>query len=448
MYKFVVFSHPPEQIHPRPLNGIPFCRYDEVWTVTHIEMENPMITKTNTPFSRRSFVKSAAAGASLVMMKPETVFGSSANSALEMGLIGCGGRGTHDASQFVRTVNTQMVALADCFQDRLENAKGELDGRLEEKGRSKIDSSRLYKGIDAYKELLASKLDGVLIMSPPYYHPLHLEAAVNAGKHVYLEKPVATDVVGALRVIEAGKKAEGKQAVSVGFQIRYSPVYQEIAKRVHDGAIGDIVSGMVYYHAGRLDNRARAGASKDENRLRNWVFDIELSGDIIVEQNIHVIDVANWFLQGHPVKATCTGGRKVRTDVGDCWDHFIGAFWYPNGAIMDFSSSQFLKGWGDCRNRFFGSKGVAEVAYSGAAKITGDNEFQTEGDDNLKGSEENKITAFYESIQSGKFQNQALQGAESTLTSIMGRIAAYKGQEVTWDEMMKSPQKFDVKIQL
>jgi len=411
-------------------------------------MENPMKTQSNSSYSRRSFVKSAAVGASLVFMKPETVFGSNANSALELGLIGCGGRGTHDASQFVRTVNAQFVALADCFPDRLENAKEELDGRLEEKGRSKIDPSRLYKGMDAYKELLASKLDGVLIMSPPYFHPLHLEAAVNAGKHVYLEKPVATDVFGAKRVIEAGKKAEGKTAVAVGFQIRYSPAYQEIAKRVHEGALGDIVSGMVYYHAGRLDNRARAGASDGENRLRNWVFDIQLSGDIIVEQNIHVIDVANWLLQGHPVKATGTGGRKARIDVGDCWDHFVCAYTYPNGAVMDFSSSQFLKGWGDCRNRLFGVKGVADVAYSGPAKITGDNAFQTEGEDNLKGSEENKITAFYESIQSGKFQNQALQGAESTLTSILGRIAAYDGREATWDEMMKSDQKFDVKIQL
>lgn len=407
-----------------------------------------MKTQSNSSYSRRSFVKSAAAGATLAFMKPETVFGSEANSAMAFGLIGCGGRGTHDASQFVRTVNAQFVALADCFQDRLENTKEELDGRLEEKGRSKIDSSRLYKGIDAYKELLASTLDGVLIMSPPYYHPVHLEAAVDAGKHVYLEKPVATDVAGAKQVIEAGKKAEGKVAVAVGFQIRYSAAYQEIAKRVHEGALGEIVSGMVYYHAGRLDNRARAGASEAENRLRNWVFDIQLSGDIIVEQNIHVIDVANWLLQGHPVKAIGTGGRKSRVDVGDCWDHFVCAYTYPNGAVMDFSSSQFLKGWGDCRNRLFGTKGVADVAYSGPAKITGDNAFQTEGEDNLKGSEESKITAFFESIQSGKFQNQALQGAESTLTSILGRIAAYEGREATWDEMMKSDQKFDVKIQL
>ncbi|MBN2328322.1 MAG: Gfo/Idh/MocA family oxidoreductase [Candidatus Omnitrophica bacterium] len=407
-----------------------------------------MTSKKTSPFSRRSFVKSAAAGAGLAIVKPETVFGSNANSALQLGLIGCGGRGTHDAGQFIRTTNTQVVALADSFQDRLERSKNELDDRMKEKGRPSIDPGRLYKGMDAYKNLLASEVDAVIITSPPYYHPLHMEAAVEAGKHVYMEKPVSTDVFGAKRVIEAGKKAEGKVSVSVGFQIRYSESYQQIAKRIHQGDIGEIVSGMVNYHAGRLGNRSRPEASEVENRLRNWVFDIELSGDIIVEQNCHVIDVANWFLQSHPVKAYCTGGRKARTDVGNCWDHFIGAFSYPNGAIMDFSSSQFLKGWSDCRNRLFGTKGCADIAYSGKPRITGDNAFTVETEGNLTGSEENKISAFLESIHSGKFQNQALQGAESTLTSILGRIAAYNECEVTWDEMMKSDQKFDVKINI
>ena len=407
-----------------------------------------MTQEKSTPFSRRSFVKSAALGASFALMKSKTVFGSEANSALQMGVIGCGGRGNNDAGKFVRVTNTQIVALADSFQDRLEGFKRSMDERLVEMDRPKIDASRLYKGVDGYKELLASNVDGVIITSPPYFHPLHLDAAVDAGKHVYVEKPVATDVVGAKTVIAAGKKAEGKVSIGVGFQIRYSESYRAIAERVHKGDVGDIVSGMVYYHAGRLDDCARQGASDGENRLRNWVYDIQLSGDIIVEQNIHVIDVANWFLQGHPVKATGTGGRKARTDIGDCWDHFICTYWYPNGAIMDFSSSQFLKGWGDCRNRLFGTKGVADIAYSGKAKITGDNPFTGETEDNLQGAEETKVAEYFDCIQSGKFINQAAQGAESTLTSILGRMAAYEGREVTWDEMMKSDQKFDVQIQL
>jgi len=234
----------------------------------------------------------------------------------------------------------------------------------------------------------------------------------------------------------------------VGFQIRFSEGYGEIVKRVQEGAIGEVVSGQVYFHAGRLDNRAREGASEGENRIRNWVFDIELSGDIIVEQNIHVIDVANWYLQSHPVKAFLTGGRKARTDVGDCWDHFMGIYWYPNGTKVDFSSSQFLKGWSDCRNRFFGTKGVADTAYSGHPQITGDNPYEHPSDDPLGNTESNKITNFFESIQSGNFINEAQQGAESTLSSILGRISAYEGREVTWEEMMASDQKYDVKIEL
>ncbi|HOL92854.1 MAG TPA: Gfo/Idh/MocA family oxidoreductase [bacterium] len=398
--------------------------------------------------NRRSFVKTAVAGAGLTLVKPESVFGAPANSALTLGLIGCGGRGTHDSGQFVRITNTQVVALADPFKDRLERAKEALDKRLSERNRPLIDASRLYQGMDAYKDLLASDVDMVIITSPPYYHPLHLEAAVAAGKHIYMEKPVATDVVGAKRVMEIGQKAQGKVSLAVGFQIRFSEGYGEIVKRVQEGAIGEVVSGQVYFHAGRLDNRAREGASEGENRIRNWVFDIELSGDIIVEQNIHVIDVANWYLQSHPVKAFLTGGRKARTDVGDCWDHFMGIYWYPNGTKVDFSSSQFLKGWSDCRNRFFGTKGVADTAYSGHPQITGDNPYEHPSDDPLGNTESNKITNFFESIQSGNFINEAQQGAESTLSSILGRISAYEGREVTWDEMMASDQKYDVKIEL
>jgi len=407
-----------------------------------------MSKNTNESFSRRNFVKATAAGAGLILAKPETVFGSSANSALQMGVIGCGGRGTHDASQFIRHSNTRIVALSDCFPDRMEKAKNTLDKLLEVQDRPKVDPSRFYKGMEGYKDMLQSELDMVLITSPPYYHPLHMEAVVNAGKHVYMEKPVATDVAGAKRVIEVGKKANGKQSISVGLQIRYSEGFKEIVDRVHNGAIGKIVSGMVTYHTGRLGNRAVKGESEIENRLRNWVFDIELSGDIIVEQNVHVLDVANWYLQSHPVKAYGTGGRKARTDVGDCWDHFICTYWYPCGAIMDFSSSQFLKGWSDCRERMFGTKGVADTAYSGHPFITGDNPYQAETTSPLSGTEENKIKSFVESIYSKKYQNQAKHGAESTMTAILGRMAAYEKREITWDEMIESNQKFDVNIAL
>lgn len=402
-----------------------------------------------TPVPRRGFMKSAIAGSAFLFAKPQTVFGSSANSALRLGLIGCGGRGNNDAGRFVRHTNTQIVALADMFEDRLAGTKRSMDSRLKEQDRSPIESSRLFQGMESYKDLLAlDDVDFVIITSPPYYHPLHLEAAVDAGKHVYMEKPVGTDVVGAKKVIRTGEKAEGKVSIAVGFQIRFAEGYQEIARRIHQGDIGQIVSGMVYYHTGRLDARNRPDESKDVSRLRNWVFDRELSGDIIVEQNIHVIDVANWFLQGHPEKAFGTGGRKARVDVGDCWDHFICTFWYPGGSKMDFSSTQFLNGWNDCRNRLFGTKGTADVSYSTPPQITGDNPWTGEGEGLSGNAEPNKVTYFENSIRTGQFINETKQGAESTMTSILGRMAADKEGIVTWREMLDSDQHFDVKLSL
>ena len=396
---------------------------------------------------RRQFVKGSLAGAGLMLVKSQTAFGTDANSALQTGLIGCGGRGNNDASKLIRYANCQVVALADPFDDRLQSTQNALNGRLKEMDRPAIESSKLFKGMEAYKDLLRLKeLDVVIVTSPPYFHPLHLEAGVSAGKHVYMEKPVATDVAGAKKVIEIGEKFNGKVSMAVGFQIRFAEGYQEITKRIHNGDIGQIVHGQVYYHSGRLDARNLAGASEEVNRLRNWVFDKQLSGDIIVEQNIHVIDVANWQLQGHPVKAFGTGGRKGRTDVGDCWDHFICTYWYPNDAKIDFSSSQFLKGWGDCRNRLFGTKGVSDVAYSGAPKITGDNAWTGQGDGLSDNAEQRKVSFFEQSIRSGKFINETKQAAESTLTCILGRMAAYKEGVTTWDEMMASDQKFDVNI--
>lgn len=403
----------------------------------------------NSSLPRRTFMKSAlAAGAGAVFVRPESVYGAPANSALQLGVIGCGGRGNSDAGDFIRSTNTQVVALSDPFQDRLESTKASLDKRLSGMGRAEIDAKRLYQGMESYQELLQSDVDVVLITSPPYYHPLHFTHAVEAGKHVYLEKPVAVDVVGAKQVVEAGKKAEGKVSMAVGFQIRTSPQFKGVVERVHQGAIGEIVSGMVYYHTGRLGDRSVSGASEAENRLRNWVFDQVLSGDIIVEQNIHVIDVANWYMNGHPVKAYGTGGRKARVDIGDCWDHFECIYYYPNDIRIDFSSTQFLKGWGDCRERIFGTKGCADTPYDGYPQITGDNAWRSDSDSPLDGTVAYKVQALEESIRNGKYLNETAQGAESTLTSILGRMAAYDEKEVTWDEMMASNQKYEANLNL
>lgn len=407
-------------------------------------------TPSTAGVTRRGFAKSAAlASGALILTNSKTAFGSDANSALRLGLIGCGGRGTHMAGVFVRNTNTQITALSDPFQDRIDGSAAHLNRRLEEMDRSEIDSSRMYAGLKSYEELLAlDEVDTVLITSPVYYHPDHLEAAVDAGKHVYCEKPVASDVAGCQQVIRTGEKAEGKVSVMIGFQIRKSQGYIELAERIHNGDIGDPVAGLAWFHTGALGLRSREGASESENRLRNWVFDIALSGDIIVEQNCHIIDVVNWQLNSYPERAFGTGGQRVRTYGGDCYDHFIITYWYPNDVKIDFSSTQFLRGWGDCRVRLFGDKGTTSIEYGDNATVTGENAWRSEVSGNLSGTEEAKIRALAESIFSGNYVNEAKDGAMSTLACILGRTAAYEERMVTWDEMIASNHKFEVDLDI
>src|SRR5213082_3353188 len=298
---------------------------------------------------RRKFIGVAAATAGAMLIKPELVRGTAANSAVRVGLLGCGGRGTEDASNLVDTGNARVVALADMFQDQLDNAKKHFDDMQQGKGYAAIDSSQIFVGPKAFQQIAASKeVDAVVIASPPYYHPQHLEAIVAGGKHVYLEKPVAVDVPGALKVIEIGKRAEGKLSLDVGFQIRDCPPFVELVKRIHNGAIGNIVCGEAHYLAGYIERPPWPNASPVEKRLRNWVYDRVLSGDIIVEQNIHVIDICNWILKSHPLKASATGGRQGRpADDGDAFGNYNVIFYYPDDVYMTFSSTQFFKGWWD-----------------------------------------------------------------------------------------------------
>jgi predicted dehydrogenase len=212
-----------------------------------------------------------------------------------------------------------------------------------------------------------------------------------------------------------------------------------MVRRVREGEIGEPVLGQVYYHTGRLGAQAPPGTP--EARLRNWVFDVALSGDIIVEQNIHVLDVAAWLLDAEPVEAVGTGGRRVRTDVGDCWDHFVVTYKFPGGVTIDFSSSQFLTGYHDMCVRLFGSRGTAESHYGGSVWI--DNGQRWDGGDTgpiFTEGAVNNIIDFYTSIDSGLCINTGEAAVRSNLTSILGRTAAYRGGTATWDEMMAAAE--------
>jgi predicted dehydrogenase len=426
-----------------------------------------MVDNFTEKISRRSFLGAAAATAAGVMLvKPSAARGAQASSTLRMGILGCGGRGTAVGTGFVNNTNTRVVALADLFADQLEAGCKHFNELNQSKGFEAIDSSQLFRGPKAYQQIAASKeLDFILITTPPYFHPLHLETVVGAGKHVYCEKPVAVDVPGAKRVMHIGEMAQGKLSLEVGFQIRKAPPHVELVRRLQAGAIGKIGSGLGYYYCGHIDRPEWPNASPEEKRLRNWVWDRKLSGDIIVEQNIHIIDMINWTLNGHPVSAVGSGGRKQREDAGDCSDNFNVVFVYPEHVQVSFGSTQFGNNPAfDAATRFFGPNGSSEAHYDHRMSIAGAEPWDaglgpTQGSGGqfsisgtFKGSldqaEPEKQKAFVESITSGQFHDQAAQGAESALSAMLGRTAAYTGKLVTWDELLKSKEVFDPKIDI
>ena len=392
---------------------------------------------------RRSFLKAAAGAAGtagLLIVKPGTVRGLEANSKVEVGVIGCGGRGRWIANLFAQNGNYQIVAVHDYFPDRADGAGNEHN----------VAPERRHTGLGSYKGLLAGKVDAVAIISPPYFHPEQAAASVEAGKHVYLAKPVAVDAPGCNLIGASGKKAtEKKRVFLVDFQTRVDPFYMEALKRVHEGAIGKFAFGEASYHCDRLG--AKGEDKTPEGRLRNWVFDKALSGDIITEQNIHALDVMNWILQVPPLRAWGKGGRKVRVDVGDCWDHFVLVFEYPDDVAVSFSSRQFA-GHGSqpdgIRNRMFGDQGVLETAYGGQVLIRGKNFYRGGSSPGIyqEGAIVN-IATFCDSIRNGKVDNPTVApSVQSNLITIMGRMAAYTGKVVTWEETVKSTEKLDGRL--
>lgn len=395
---------------------------------------------------RRRFLGSAG-GAGAMLVAPQAVRGTQANSAIRLGIVGCGGRGTAVAEGFMKNAAARVVALADMFQDQLDAAQA----RLAAAGVS-AGAALTFRGPDAFRQLAASsEVDMVLIASPPYFHPEHLEAAVEAGKHVYLEKPVAVDAPGCRRVLAAAARAEGRLSLDVGFQLRMAPPFVELVRRVHAGAIGEIVCGEAHYNAAALALRDVSGAPPAEQRLRRWVQDRVLSGDILVEQNIHSIDICNWVLQSHPVRAVGTGGRGGRADEGTAWTHFSLIFSYPNGVEVAFSSTQFgAKISSDVNERFFGTRGKCQTPYSGPVRIEGEEPWLWPGKEtsNIGTSEASKQRAFIESIVSGRFHNEAGAAVESTLTCIMGRTAAYTGEPATWQDTLNSAEAWNAGIDL
>jgi len=396
------------------------------------------------PINRRAFL--AGTGASVLafsVLKPGLIKAAEANSKVDIGLIGCGGRGRWIADLFRRHGGYNVAALADYFPGRVNEAGAQLQ----------VPEGRRFTGLTGYRRLLEQKLDAVVIESPPYFHPEQAEAAVDAGKHVYLAKPIAVDVPGCLTVEESGKKATQKKlCFLVDFQTRANKLYQQAAQKIQAGELGKIISGEAAYHCGPtwdgMDKELRKNPTDPETRLRAWGMDRVLSGDIITEQNIHAIDVACWMLRGHPLRAygTCTKRRDL---VGNCNDVFSIIFYYPNGVAVTFNSHQSGFGYDDILFRLFGMEGVVDTHYFGQVSVK-TKETRSAGDvGNLyTDGVVTNIATFHQSITAGDYANPTVaESVRSNLTTILGRTAAYRQDVVTWDQMMKKRERLvtDVK---
>lgn len=404
---------------------------------------------------RREFIGTAAGAAtSFLLLKSKAAFGYETNSAVRHGLLGCGNRGTHVATSFSQNTVAQVVALADIFHNQLEAGKAHFDDVNQKLGRQPIDSNLMFSGPSAFEQLANCKeIDLIQISTPPFFHVEHLGAAVAAGKHVYCEKPVGIDVAQTRQALEIAKRVQPKQSVDVGFQCRNAPPLAEIISRIKSGALGKIASISAYYYAPASKEKTATSTSPDEYRLRNWLWDRALSGDILVEQNIHIIDLCNLILGARPLKARTTGGRNILTHAGDCWDNYQVDFTYPNDVHVSFASTQFGDyGLFEAGLRVFGSQGAATLPYSGPVQIVGSQKwawqpseetsasagkFAANGafEDNLALADREKERTFIDSIVNGPVHNQIAAGVETALSCMMGRMAGLRGEEVTWEEL-------------
>ena len=396
------------------------------------------------PVSRRTFVQTTTAAAAAMAFP----FGTRLHGAdvIRVGVIGCGGRGTGAARDCMRgSDGVEIVAMGDLMPDRLAQSRAALAKAVAESPelapKFKVTDERAFSGFDSYEKVLASGIDLVILATPPGFRPAHLAAAVAAGKHVFTEKPVAVDASGIRSVLATYEIAKQKNlGIVAGTQRRHQAEYIEAIKRIHDGAIGHhVVSGQVFWNQGGLWSREPKPEWSDaEWQIRNWLYFTWLSGDHIVEQHVHNLDVANWVMKGHPVKAMGVGGRQFRTEpkYGHIYDHFAIDYEYENGARV-LSMCRQIEGTRDrIGESFIGTAGNSDAStYIQGAKV-----WKYDAPETRVSPYVQEHTDLIASLRAGAPLNELKQVAESTLTAIMGREAAYTGQEVTWDEMLNAKQ--------
>ncbi|NBC04704.1 MAG: Gfo/Idh/MocA family oxidoreductase [Bacteroidetes bacterium] len=396
--------------------------------------------------SRRSFVKNVSIGAGGLMLFGSLPVSASAyaqgSDLLKVALIGCGGRGTGAANHTLAADDgVKLIAMADIFPDRL-NSSLEILSKIYSTDKVDVPEENKFIGFDAYKKAM-QLADVIILATPPGFRPFHFEEAVKQGKHIFMEKPVATDAPGIRRVLAAGREAQRKELnVVVGLQRRYQRDYKEVKTRIENGEIGDIISGQVYWNEERAWMKERLPEYTEmEYQLRNWFYFTWLSGDLPLEQHIHNLDIANWFIGEYPAKAEGMGGRTIRTgkEYGNIFDHNFIELTYPGGA----------KVMSQCRHHpgtvvrvaevFQGTKGNSETGF-GYTPIIRERktdriiyEYEDQSDESGYQIEHREL---YRAIRNGDLINNTEYAAKSNLSAIMVRMASYSGKEITWDDAM------------
>lgn len=386
------------------------------------------------PIRRRRFLAGTATASAVSLLKPSLVFGAAESSKLSVGLIGCGGRGSWIADFFEASGKYKLAACSDYFLDKVD--------RVGEK--FKIPPSSRFTGLSGYKRLLEAKLDAVVIETPPYFHPQQATDAVEAGKHVYLAKPIAVDAPGCLTIAAAGKRATSrKQVFLVDFQARANPHFRRAVSEVHAGAIGKLVLVEARYPwsgGGR-----QSPPATPEEQLRTWYHVLPLSGDFIVEQSIHSLDMATWLINADPIRARGSGGRTVRPANG-IYDHFALTYWFPGDLMMSFTCIQTIPMIKDeIIARAYASDGFIDYDYFSGVLMRGKESAINERFTDLydSGTRVN-INEFYDAIVKGDCTNPTVApSVRSNLTAVLGREAAYRKTELTLESLIKEGKKLE-----
>lgn len=411
-------------------------------------MHDPRIYSPSESTGRRDFLRTGSAGAigsALVAGFPAIVSGAQANKAIKVGLVGCGGRGTGAASQALKADDySELTAVADIYQERIDACLETLQKISPTK--VKVDPKNQFVGLDAYQKLIESGVDVVLLATPPGFRPQHLRAVIDAGKHVFCEKPVAVDAPGVRNVMETVKLAKDKNVSLVaGFCWRYSNFIRAAFDEVLGGSIGDIVAYYATYYTSPVKpmppaSERPAGMSDAEWQIKNWYNFVWLCGDSLVEQAVHSVDKVAWAMKdAPPVSCTAVGGRQIPAKGGNIFDHFEVNYLYPNNVRAFVGCRQMEGCYNENSDYILGTKGNCTIGRGPMPRIVGEKNWTFQGTKNDMYQAEHD--ALFASIRQGKPINDGQRMVTSTMLAIMGRMAAYTGQQVTWDQAMNSQQK-------